>query len=115
MSEYIGDIREAMPDAWALGRPSRTLVTSTVFLELIQMHMLPSSRLRQTQSLNKQDISVLFCYVLFPSVRSVLFCSVLLYSTSHEHAVIDRKHEHAVIDRKHRYMLIELMVPQLRH
>ena len=79
MSEYIGDIREAMPDAWALGRPSRTLATSTVFLELIQMHTLPSSRLRQTQSLNKQDISVLFCYVLFPSVRSVLFCSVLFY------------------------------------
>jgi len=62
VSEYMGDIREAMPDAWALGRPSRTLVTSTVFLELIQTHTMPSSRLRQTQSLNKQDIFVLSCF-----------------------------------------------------
>ena len=43
---------------------------------------LPSSRLRQTRSLNKQDISVLFCSVPFCSVLfcSVLCCFILFYS-----------------------------------
>ena len=42
ISEYLADIREAMPDACALGRLNRTLVTSTLFLVSVQMHTFES-------------------------------------------------------------------------